>query len=1240
MPGTCSNPSAFGEPLGQRSSNIEEAARQRLILRFLRQAPFLPAASDLGVTSCPLQPWPHQLRVVRQVTARFPESFLFADEVGLGKTIEAGLVLRQLVISGRVGRALLLVPKGILRQWQEELFEKLVLDVPRYDGGRFLDVHGREVASRSTDENPWNRMPLVLASSQLAKQRQRRQEILAAEPWDVVLVDEAHHARRRASGSGPANQLLELLAGRQGQPGLKDRCRCLYLLTATPMQVHAVELWDLLRLLGMAGRWGASEDAPTRYFEELRRPFGDRDWGMVLAMAGEVVVDLGTPDAAFVQWARQTLGDGAAAVEHLLLAAGGRGTASEADPRDVLGQLSQEQRRVLDHGLRRHTPLRSLAWRHTRGLLRAYRAAGLMETAVPRRRTQNVWISLQPLERRLYDRIESFVGELFQHYEAQRKGMGFAMTLYRRRLTSSFYAVRCSLERRLERLRQPAAGRLDPLDPLDEEEPWDDLVGEDLPMDDRLTPSLFGCQAPSFEDERENLEDFVERLRHLSGESKLVQLQDDLQRLLEDRDRVLVFTQYTDTMDFLRQQLAPVYGAAVACYSGRGGEMLTSQEGWRSCPKEEIKERFRCGEIAVLLCTEAAGEGLNLQTCGVLINFDMPWNPMRVEQRIGRIDRIGQLHEDVWIYNYFYLDTVEAEIYQRLSDRIGWFEEVVGTLQPILHNVGDTIRRLAMVPPSRRPGLMRVEVQRLQAEASADGDGLALDECFGEAADALDLDARMVSEVSGPVPPPASQADLERCLTQMSLATPWTTPLIDAQWTSIEGLEGVYELVWRGARHRVTFEPSVFERHPYSVSLLTYGSPLFDELLRSVVELPEKDVPQGIGLYSAREPSPVSLFFAPRSEAVATVERLDELESALQQIALGQGAAVWTADQESEASVLFSRRRRQALAQQTRVEQRRRRGRRSVLVESARHLLERACQVEQAQAKRPGLFEEPRPLATGHEALRQLARHGSPWAPLLRLLGELEGDGATWDGPHQRRLDGMSRGKLEDLWQDLASTASRLLTEVESLEESIAAAEIAVTEPSGGGLLERLWFPWGDLPSPLQQLGFLVAEDVRPFVDGVPFYDALHGLVERFRDHEGDPQRDEKERPADYRWLPLTGRHAPAPGLCVVPVTVPAMVRIVPLGARCLLRLAPPGPWENRLLLLEHPEIDDPDLGGSFTLRRYRSQQKVDEDGNWRAPQIVLSAASPRDDVAPQVLEDVEEGSIWVIAELLEVLPD
>ena len=215
------------DPLERRPSPHE-----RPTFRFLRDAPFLPDAARIGVETAAVTPWPHQNRVIDAVVERFPRSFLFCDEVGLGKTIEAGLALRQLIVTKRVRRSLILAPASVVRQWQEELWEKCALDIPRYERGALVDVRGAE---RRIAGPPWGRVDHLIASSQLAKRTDRRDEVL--EPrWDLVLVDEAHHARRKEFGirARRPNHLLQLLGGHGRRPGLKDRTRCLYLLTATP----------------------------------------------------------------------------------------------------------------------------------------------------------------------------------------------------------------------------------------------------------------------------------------------------------------------------------------------------------------------------------------------------------------------------------------------------------------------------------------------------------------------------------------------------------------------------------------------------------------------------------------------------------------------------------------------------------------------------------------------------------------------------------------------------------------------------------------------------------------------------------------------------------------------------------------------------------------------------------------------------------------------------------------------
>ena len=181
------------------------------------------------------------------------------------------------------------------------------------------------------------------------------------------------------------------------------------------------------------------------------------------------------------------------------------------------------------------------------------------------------------------------------------------------------------------------------------------------------------------------IEDIVEAISKLPVDTKARRLVEELSDLMATGfSHAMVFTQFTDTMDFLRDYLAQATSRSVMCFSGRGGEVRGTDGRWTAISREEVKKRFKEGKAEILVCTDAASEGLNFQFCGALINYDMPWNPMRVEQRIGRIDRLGQRFADIRIINLHYQDTVEADVYQALRTRISVFEKVVGGLQPIL----------------------------------------------------------------------------------------------------------------------------------------------------------------------------------------------------------------------------------------------------------------------------------------------------------------------------------------------------------------------------------------------------------------------------------------------------------------------------------------------------------------------------------------------------------------------------
>lgn len=161
----------------EESAPENESEKDRLRLAFVSAAPALGGGTGVGFATAGVEAWPHQTAIARKAVSSFPRSYLLADEVGLGKTIEAGLILRELLVSGKAQTALILVPASVLRQWQEELEEKFALTIPRLDGRKFWTRDDREVLWSSG--NPWSAFPVVLASSHLARRKTRIPEVLA-----------------------------------------------------------------------------------------------------------------------------------------------------------------------------------------------------------------------------------------------------------------------------------------------------------------------------------------------------------------------------------------------------------------------------------------------------------------------------------------------------------------------------------------------------------------------------------------------------------------------------------------------------------------------------------------------------------------------------------------------------------------------------------------------------------------------------------------------------------------------------------------------------------------------------------------------------------------------------------------------------------------------------------------------------------------------------------------------------
>ena len=457
-------------PMGKGVKDGGDAVPERIspdaqALMDLLELPRREGGTGVGIVTAPVDPWPHQRRIAHRVTSTFPRSYVFADEVGMGKTIEAGLVFRELLLSGKAERILILVPASVIKQWQEELWEKVLLRVPRLDGNAFWHRAGGvdEPAIPERAGIPWNSFPVLLASSHLARTRKRRQQVIDAGPWDVVFVDEAHHARRRGSKPDASpNALLSLLRAMKAAESWK----ALYLASATPMQMHAHEAWDLLELLGLTERWGSSAEAFTNYFAQLREDGSGRDWTFLQQMLSDHLSDPANfAPSTLYQQVRDCVRSGLRSKRILQLH-------ERPVSNTILAQLPSDERAALDTWLRENTPMRRRVFRTTRTTLHEYKRTGLLdpETVIPERHVKDRFIDMNRDEAELYERIEEYIGRYYNRYKnagGAQRALGFIMTVYRRRLTSSFEAITRSLRKRREALARDDAS-LDML--LDEDD--------------------------------------------------------------------------------------------------------------------------------------------------------------------------------------------------------------------------------------------------------------------------------------------------------------------------------------------------------------------------------------------------------------------------------------------------------------------------------------------------------------------------------------------------------------------------------------------------------------------------------------------------------------------------------------------------------------------------------------------------------------------------------------------------
>lgn len=678
-------------------AHVEGTPERLRAVRLTLQAHTLPIMeSAAALTSARIDLLPHQLVLTHRVATASPRRFLIADEVGLGKTVETALILRELASRGELERALMVVPAGLVNNWHRELNDVFGLN---------FEIFGSEGDVTDRKSNAFVKHHRLIASIDTLKRSSRVKRLLEAPRWDLVVFDEAHHLTAVQEGRRVRRTENYKLA-----EALKAHTRDLLLLSATPHQGHHFPFWMLIQLLN-----------PTLF-----------------RSVDEMV-----------------------AQRHRLSTIVFRRTKADACRPDG-------------------SPLFARRWVHTESFI------------------------MSEAERRFYEALQRYLQDGFDLAKRQGgkgRALGFVMAVFQKIAASSFAAVRRTLRRRMlaltihEAVLRDRALDIDGREALYEEARA--LIREEygLPTDsvgrseaDRVLADLklrlvrrldteealevavdpYGGEASAqtgedlasltvtvhLPEERLRISEILAIFPH-DRETKVQQLLSGLGVLWRQnpQEKVVIFATYLGTVHQIAQDIEDAYpGQGVAVL--RGGDHGA---------KLAAERRFRQKDgPKVLVCTAAGREGINLQFARVLFNFDLPWNPMDVEQRIGRIHRYGQ-RDTAQVYNLILSDTIEGRIFLMLDQKLTEIARALGKVDEA-GNVAEDLRAQVLGQLSERlnydrlyqtalsdPELRRTRLELEAAMANATEARQVVSELFQDLDGFTIEDYRPFSDLSGGV---------------------------------------------------------------------------------------------------------------------------------------------------------------------------------------------------------------------------------------------------------------------------------------------------------------------------------------------------------------------------------------------------------------------------------------------------------------------------------------------------------
>lgn len=615
--------------------------------------------------------WEHQKYFVKLAfdTHQTPHGarFLLADMVGLGKTLQLAMSAMLMALTGD-RPILVLAPKTLLWQWQDEM--KNLLDLPSavWNGRQWVDEEGIEhpvMGDEGIIRCP-RRIGIVsyglITYGYSNPDKSKVPDLLKQKKYECIIVDEVHRARRKKLTPGQEyhkaqpNNLLAFLRE------ISERTKSILLATATPVQLNPIEAYDLLSILAggsntsvLGNRWSlwnresarsleiiqGREPAPSDVYEIwkwLCNPFPPASEGRDYRIIRN---ELGLNDDVTV--ADPTMWERLAPPVQSRIRKIGEDLFAHQNP--YIRHIVRRSREYLEN-----TPNPETGEPYLKAVKVNLFGEGDRDA-----------LHLTTYLREAYESAEEFCRLLSE----RAKGTGFLKTLLLRRAGSSLYAGRLTAETML-------GTRRDDSDPgEDEAEP------------------MSGMFAGMTEDEKEALRRFIMILKDHEDEDPKYQRVKEL--LFDERwiDRgCIIFSQYYDSIHWLAERLKDEIGdEPIGIYAGGSKSKIYEQGVFRRANREEIKSLVQKGHIRLLLGTDSASEGLNLQKLGTLINLDLPWNPTRLEQRKGRIQRIGQIYDEVWIYNMRYKGSVEDRVHDLLSERLEDINSMFGQIPDVLEDV-------------------------------------------------------------------------------------------------------------------------------------------------------------------------------------------------------------------------------------------------------------------------------------------------------------------------------------------------------------------------------------------------------------------------------------------------------------------------------------------------------------------------------------------------------------------------